>query len=117
MGGAHGVSEIQKVLDLAVELGNVIDVMANGGSIFSFSRLIDEVSALQGMNFEEFKKQIAELDAEDRGNLEMAVKAKLELHNKSLEAKIEQGVSLVEELVGIAESGLAFVMKVKALFQ
>lgn len=112
-----GVEQIKKVLDLGIELANVLSVMKHGGSIFAFTRLMDEVSALGTLDFDAFKKEIMDISAEERLSLAAHVKAKLELQDKVVEAKIESGVDLVEDAVAVAESAVAFVNKVKVLFQ
>lgn len=114
MAGKYGVDEVLKVLVTVVEAGNVVDKLLNGGSVVAIFSLTDEFAALATLDGAVFKAQVQELDADDRGKLVAALKAKLVLSDAKVEALIEEGVDLALDVVATLQKVLAFKAKVVA---
>ena len=114
MGGQHGIAELKKVVMLACEGANVAEGILNKEGLFSLFRLADEASALASLNKEELMAEIKELDSEDYAELYSAAKAKLDLKDDALEAKLEGGVDLVYQSVRV---GLESLSKIRELME
>lgn len=118
MGGAHGVVNTIKVLDLLWEGGNVAEDIANeqGGTAakaMHLMQLVDELAALPGVDWAEFKAERGEYDSEDWDQIMAAARAKFELDDNVLEAKIEEGLILVREGVDFVKKARAYVQTLK----
>jgi len=99
MGGTHGTEQLKKVLDVLIEGGMVADRMLSesGGWLKRLSHLTavaDEVFALTGLDTAALKAEWGELDEGDRSSLVAHFKAKFDLPDDQVEAKVEAGLSL-----------------------
>lgn len=117
-----GTDQIIKALDVLIEGGNVADAAAHdqGNAIAKLShltKLLDEVMALGSFSAPALVAQIKDLSSEEKAQIVSHFKAKLDLANDVLEAKIEAGLDLLIEVVTFAESGVALVKKVGAAFK
>lgn len=98
---ALGYVGIEKIVLLGAEGVNVGEKIANKGGIFSALALIDEVQALGTLEKGQIIAEAKDLSKEERTALSTTFKGKLSLENKSLEAKIESGVDIVDEAIDI----------------
>jgi len=112
----YGIDNILPALLFAAEVGNIIDA---GGRVKGMARymlitgLLDEVAAMGSVDFEVMKKEIAELDAGEREELQNKLKAKLDLVDDDLEAYIEDGIAIVEDAYSLIKRSIELVNKVK----
>ena len=119
MGGTHGVEQLKKVLDVLVEGGNVADKMINeqGGLMKRLAHLVsvsDELFALTGLDTDQLKKEWGELDEADRMALKDHMKAKFDLADDVLEAKVEAGLELAAQAGELVVDVVAFAKSLKA---
>lgn len=115
MAEKYGVENIQKVLVGVVCGAMVADKLANKEGVFSIFQFIPEFSALGTVNADQLKLEVSEFSADERKQVNEALKAKLVLHNSALEAKIEKGLDLVEVGVGLLMQVMKFASDVKSL--
>lgn len=115
MAGQYSVSELKKIVLVGAEALNVVSKIVHKQGVFVAFQLMDELSALSGLDGELLKKQVSELDAADRAELKQALKDKLVLQNPAMEQKIESGLDIVDESVEVVVSALKLVEKAKSL--
>lgn len=118
MGGQFHTDQIEKLLLLVCEGGNVAEDIAKdkGGTLSKLSHLtalVDELMALGSLDLALFEKQITELDAEDKARLQQVLKAKFDLDDDVLEEKVETGLALVLEAGEFVTKTIAFVQSLK----
>lgn len=119
MGGAHGVVNTNKVLDVIWEGGNVAEdiAKAEGNTLQKLSPLMslfDELMALPDVDWAEFKAERGEYDSEDWAAMVAHAKSKFDLDDDVLEAKIEEDLSLAKEGVEFAIAVRDYVKSLKA---
>jgi DNA-directed RNA polymerase subunit F len=124
MAGLHGVEEIKKIVLASAEALNVLSKIAHKQGIFVAFQLSDELMELGSLDPAQLKNEISELDPHDREELKKALKEKLVLLNKEIEAKLEasadlldSGVDIALEGVELVKKGIELALKAKALFQ
>lgn len=108
----YGTEQIEKVLDVVVEAGNVAEkIVKEGGGVISkvshLLKLADELIKVAGLVPSQLKLEFADLDANEKEKLMAHMKEKFDLENDALEAKIEAGLDLAVE----AEEFIAKVVK------
>lgn len=113
----YGVENIQKILFVMFDSVMAVDKMAAHEGILSLLQFTSDFSAMGTFNLDQFKLEVSEFSPEERADMKAKLKAKLVMHNPALEAKLESGVDLVDEGVGLVEANVAYVNKVKALLQ
>lgn len=105
MAGQYGVENLQKIIELLAEMGNVVEDVADAKSMIEritpVVSLSDEVLAMSNFDVAVFKQEYKELDAEDRGALIAAFEQKLDLSRDEIEHKIEVGLNLANQLVAL----------------
>lgn len=115
MAEKYGVENIEKVL-VAVVSGVVIaDKLANKEGIFSVFQFVPEFTALGSVNADQLRLEVSEFSAEERARVNVALKQKLVLHNKALEAKLEQGLDLSSVAVDLTQQVVKFINDAKSL--
>jgi hypothetical protein len=107
MAGQFGIDNLIKVLDFAIELGNVTgkgleDGKINLSDIPLIVTLFDDFGSLSSVNWTDLPKEIKELDAEERTMIEANLIEKFDIPQDELEAKIEQAMSLAFSAVTLA---------------
>lgn len=97
-----GIENTKKVVNLIIELGNAVDktIKAEGGFekyVSAALSLTDEIVALKDLNFGDFKLEFKDLTREERDELLAEVKAKFDLADDVLEARIEQWLTIAND--------------------
>lgn len=111
-----GYENLEKLALFGAEFGNVIEDIANKEGIFSLFKLADEATALASVKVDQVVAELKDLSDDEYLALSEKVKQKLDLKNDVLEAKVEAGMDLVVEFVGLGIDGIALVAKAKSLF-
>ena len=117
-----GTDQIKKVVDALVEAGNVAGLIAADKGNFLqratyLMRLSDEAIGLASLDVKALRAQFADLDDQEKAELVAHAKDKFDLADDVLEAKIEAGFDLVEE-VGVAiKANYDLVKKVAAFLK
>ena len=93
------MENLGKIADLVCELGNVAEDLAKK-DYYAVAKLMDEVSALPGVDWKALKDEALNYDADA---LSARIEAKLDLENDALEDKIEKVTKVV---LKVAEMGL-----------
>jgi hypothetical protein len=114
MAGQYGVEQLTKVVLFVADLANVTDKLLTGGGFISLFQLGPELISLANLDVAQFKKEVSELDADDKAKLVAAFKAKLALPDSKLEVKIETAVDLVVKVADTVSSLVSFVQSLKA---
>lgn len=119
MGGQHGTQNLELVLDVLAEGGNVAEKMVQeeGGFLTKakhLTDLTDELFALTRLNGGEFKLEAGELDAEDLAKLNARFQQKFDLQDDVVEGIVEEGVLLAQDTAVLVKRVLAFAGKIKA---
>jgi len=119
-----GIDNIRKIAMLGVEGLNVGIKVMNGGGLFGLLSLIDEVNAVKSIKKEELMMEIKDLSKEERLQLLEEIKQKLQLDKKEIEAKIEEGMDLLNEAIeigysamGVIHSGVELVKKAEQIIK
>ena len=112
----YGYENIEKLALFGAEFGNVVEDLANKEGIFSVFKLADEAKDLAGVKLDLVLKELADLSLPEREALNVKLKAKIDLSNDVLEAKIEGGLDLAGECVAVGAQVLALIGKAKDLF-
>jgi hypothetical protein len=110
----QGIDQLKKVVDVLAEGGNVAEKMLSekAGPIAKATHLLklsDELIGLAGLQPALLKEQFKDLDAAEKAELIAHAKAKLDLVDDAVEAKIEAGLDLAIEAVELVTKLLAFV--------
>ena len=110
-----GVEGLKKVVLAVAEAANVVSKVVHGKGLLVALSLMDELSALGGLDADTLKAEVKDLSLEEKEELKKALKDKLVLQNPAVEAKIEAGLDVVDEAVGVVQDALKVVEKIKAL--
>lgn len=108
---------LMAVFMLACELGNVADYMGRTKGAAKYMKLVDlfdEVAAVGSIDWKQVVPAFKALDAAGRMELFAAIKAKIDLPDDKVEAKIEEGLGLMVEAYSIIERSIAFAKALKA---
>lgn len=107
-----GIDQIIKVLDLILEAGNVSEKVASATSVVSkvmaLVPLSDELLRLLSLSPIVLKAQWADLDSDERKELNEYMREKLDLQDDALEAKIEAGLVLVNQAVEFIDQAINY---------
>lgn len=121
MGGQYGVSESVKTAATLASLVNVSYKLVKGNWLAVFE-LAGTFNLLSGVKFEDFKKEVLELDEMEREQVEQAFSMKLDLADKVLQARlgdsadaINEIVDLVNEAMQVVDHGKSIVVRVKTI--
>jgi len=118
MGGQLGVTNLKKCLDVAYELGNVLEDAAAPNQSLSqrlghSMQLLDELMALPGVDFSKVDDEVRDLDDGDKAELLAHMKQKFDLDDDVLEAKVEEGVALAADLASTVVRSVKYVGTLK----
>lgn len=118
MGGQYDTTEINKLVDVVAEGGNVAELIANeqgdtAAKLGHLMKVTDELFALTSLNIDKLKKQAGELDAEDRQKMLDRFGAKFNLENDRVEALFESGLALGNKAFDLVKEIIAFAQDMK----
>lgn len=113
MSEKHGTEQIKKVLDVVAEAGNVAEKVAKqeGSAVAKMTHLVkmsDELLQLASLNLPALKAEVADLSAAEKAELLEHVKAKFDLADDELEAKLEAGLALAVKAAELVAEVVAF---------
>lgn len=119
MAGQFGVDNFLKVADVVIEAGNVFDKIKSDKEATTAQKatyamlLFDEVMLLPSVKFSEIKNELKELDAEDKAKLNTHFKAKFDIADDQVEAKIEHVFEVMLKLEGVVTEVIELVKSFK----
>lgn len=108
---------VEKLVELAAEAINVGHKIVKGGSVFGAVALVDELSALQGLDGKALLLELKNASEEDRKKWDAQFKAKLVLSDADLEKKLEAGADLLVEGAQLIVEAVDLAKQVKALIE
>lgn len=113
MSGQFSIDESKRVLIVIAKSAGVFEKVAkdNGGLVGKlalFLPMLEDVQSLFKIDLDLFKKEIGELDLDDRMKLIEAFKEHFDLADDKLEIKIEEAMIILSELFDLVEKILAF---------
>jgi hypothetical protein len=112
-----GITNLKPTVALAVELGNVADVMGRTKGVAKFmalSSLMDEAIAAGSIDFKQVKEEIKDLDASEIAELHSFIGAKFDIKSDKLEATIEGALGIAIDLFELVEKAIALSKAAKA---
>jgi hypothetical protein len=112
-----GTDNLIKVLDLTIEIGNVADKVGHGTGMTKWAevfQLYDEVAAMGSVDLKQVLPEFKDLDAVEKQMVYDHVKAKFDIVDDVLEAKIEECLGLAIDAVALFERASAVVKSFKA---
>lgn len=115
MGGQFGT---QALSTLAGDVGAVITVgyKVIKGNVFALFELAGVLASLKSVDFGLAKKELGELDQQDRTAVETSFKASVSgIPDTAVVSKLQTGADCVEAGFGLVEDALGFVDRGKAL--
>lgn len=105
MGGKFGIVNIINVINLILEAGNVLPELQKDQSSFSkfiaLGRMGDELMSMIDVDFDALKKEILELDNEDKRQISIIASKKYDIKDDVMEAKIEMALDLGIRLIDV----------------
>ncbi len=114
----YGVEEITKLVDAVVEGGNVFEKLKSQktwiGKAMSLLPMIDELSALISLKFEEIPLELKDLSEEERSQLLAHVKEKYDVEDDKSEAMVEEGLTLINNLATFVFEAIGYAQKWRA---
>jgi len=109
-----GIDDVKPMVNLVAELANVSGEIVKG-NYGSLMRLIDEVAALEGVDFDKFLIQLKDVDTDESKELASIFKKKFDIDNDSLELVIEQALDSVEKTYLAIMSWVNLSKRIKSL--
>lgn len=106
-----GIEKLKAFVQSIAEVLNVLSKVAHGAGVFALVGLVKPAQALMQADFAAIKKELADLSAEERLEVEAAFKSALALVNKEVQAKIESMVNALDECVELVEGQVELVKK------
>ena len=118
------LEQSKKFVNLGVEAVNVGSKLIHKKGVFVVFNLSDEAADISSLDMPALKAEwVGQSIKVNVAELVETAKKKLDLVNKDVQAKVVQGLDLVNEAgviledgVAVVKKGLAYVEKVKALF-
>lgn len=95
------MDDLKKVITALCDAVCAIDGLANKEGVFSLFKYVQDFSALGTVNADGLKAQVLALTPEGRHELEALAKEKIKLHNPALEAKLESGIDVLDNLIDV----------------
>lgn len=105
-----GTQNLELVVMLAVEMGNVGDKMGRTKGMeryFHLTALFDELVALGNIDSKQVVEEFKDLDAAERKAIEDKVKAKFDIADDQLEGMIEEALGIVGDASSIVTRSVA----------
>lgn len=116
MAGLYGVEESKKIVVSVAKVANVVDALIAKKGLLVLLGVVEPIETLKTVDLAALLAELKEYDPADRLTIEDAFKAQLQLTNTALEAKIEAGVSVLEEVVSLVGEAIVVYEKARALF-
>lgn len=118
----QALDQSKKVVDVLADLGGALEkVVGDKGGMFSklghLVPLSGDVLTVAGIDFSALKAEIAGLDDAGKAALLAEFKAKFDLADDQVEAKIEEGLSLAMSAEAMVVSLIAFAKSLKPAAQ
>lgn len=111
------LEQTKKIVAFSVELANVGSKIIHKQGAFTLFQLSDEAMALASMDAVALKAEWApEAFVANVQEVAVSAKAKLELQNKAVQAKVEKGIDLAAKGVVVGKSVFDLLGEVKQLF-
>lgn len=113
-----GIQNILKVVEVIASVANVGDKFGADGHTSRWNHLVGlgpAILSLNGINFKAVLPELKDLDAAEREQVRQKFAGVLDLKDDALEAVIEDGIALIEEVAATVEHVGAFVKKAKGL--
>lgn len=117
MAGQFGIEELKKAVVDVADIINVVDKVLNKGGLMALLGLVSPINALKALNLPVLKQEISELDGEERVAVEAAFKAQLKLAKPDVQAKVEGGISHIEEAIVLVNKAIDLVNEGKSLVE
>lgn len=118
MSGQFGTTNLQKI---AVDTASLLNAAFKGGISAVFG-VLGALNDLRTVDFTAAGNEVKELGADDRAAVEASFKGALDLTDKKIQAKVEAGLSLVDDGFVLAAEGIelykdavVFEQKVKSI--
>lgn len=111
-----GYANLEKLVLLGFEMGNVADKMGRSKGVSRYMHLIDlfdDLTGLATVEFKQVKEEVKDLDAEERKALHEKVKAKFDIIDDKLEDGIEKAIALLDSAYTIVKESIALVKELK----
>lgn len=112
-----GTEQIIKVLDVIIEAGNVAPKVQQAsnvvGKISALLPMTDELVALISLQPTVLKKEWADLSVEEKSEIMTHAKDKYDIEDDGLEAKVEEGLMLVNEAVNFVAKAIDYAKSFK----
>lgn len=112
--GEHGIDDVKPVVNLVAEIANVSEDVIKG-NYMALMNLIDEVAALDGVDFGNVLVQLKDVDTEESKELAEIFKKKFDLENDELELIIEQVIDSTEKTYLAVMSWVILSKRIKAV--
>lgn len=118
MAEAKGVENLEKVINLVAETGNVVDKILNekSGVAAKFAHLaslMDEVLELKDFSFKELKLEYGDISREERDALVEKFSKKFDLRSDRTEVLIERSLSLVKSVSALVPEIIGLIKNIK----
>lgn len=104
-----GIENLKKLVTIGCEVVNVGSKILNGGGIWSLMSLINDVSVIKTLDKNAVLLEIKDLSVDERKELLELAKSTIHLTKPEIEAKVDQGLDLVNEAVDLGISAIALV--------
>lgn len=117
-----GIDNLQLIIPFPVELGNIADKIGHANSKdwkkwFELVAILDECGDLLKVKWTEVPKEFLDLSIEEKTRIEVQIKEKFSLQDKSLEGIIEESLGIVSDMGSIVQRSITLSQKIKALKQ
>lgn len=112
-----GIANLLPIIMLAVEMGNVADKMGRTKGLARYmnvTSLLDETVDVLKVDFKQVKAEIADLTAEERAEIEQAIKEKFDIADDKLEGVIEKSIGIVEKQISVVVEAIDLYKGLKA---
>lgn len=111
-----GITNLKPAVALAIEVGNVADVMGRTQGIAKFmalSSLMDEVISINGVDFKKVQEEVKDLDQTELAELHAFIGSKFDIKSDKLEAIIEGAIGISIDLFELGQKAIALVKSAK----
>jgi hypothetical protein len=112
-----GIENLKKVVMLICALATTGDQIGHDTSSMRWGKLlglITSVKDISGLDFKAVLPEIKDLDAAERAEILALFKHDFDLQDDKLEAAIEEGLVIAEDMVGIIDRSAKLVKTFKA---
>lgn len=113
----HGYENLEKVIMLGVEIGNVADKMLHTEGASKWANLMDlsdEVFGLPSVKWDQIDDEYKDLSDVEKDELHQKIKDKFDIADDKLEETIERSAKVVMNLHGVVMEALDLFKSTKA---